>query len=214
MKASASLIPLILCAFTCACSQTPVRPTQPQSPTSPFAPTVACSLPSQVARDTPFANLGGGSWERWAEPADKLAYGCEGGKDDVRLLKDSESEIIVEYSALGGADVANDISVEYSAYQYTGQRPIENQLRQRYADFCDALSVRLYGMKLPPAFKTRLLNESAYSTTDSANEYAEKVGGGYVRLSSIKTGARGAKVIMLDVHFFASEEEFKIYNHA
>jgi len=173
-----------------------------------FAANVVCSLPQQVAPNTPFANLGGGTWGRWGDSNGELDYGCNGGKDSITLKDDGNVNITAEYGAIGGPQIAHYISVEYSAFQYTGQTPTEKQLRQQYADFCDKLSEKLYGVKLPAQFRRRLLDESTYSPTSTANEYAEKVGSGYVNLSSNKNKAL---MIMLDVHFFSSEAEYKAY---
>ena len=173
-----------------------------------FAANGVCSLPQQVAPNTPFANLGGGAWGRWGDSNGELDYGCNGGKDSVTLKDDGNVNITAEYGAIGGPQTVHYISVEYSAFQYTGQTPAEKQLRQQYADFCDKLSEKLYGVKLPAKFRKRLLDESTYSPTSPANEYAEKVGSGYVNLSSNKNKAL---MIMLDVHFFSSEAEYTTY---
>jgi hypothetical protein len=173
-----------------------------------FATSVVCSLPKQVARNTPFADLGGGTWGKWADSGGELDYGCNGGQDFIRLRKDGSVDITAEYGAIGGAQIPHYISVEYTAFQYNGQTGAEKQLRQRYADFCDKLSETLYGLKLPKEFRKRLLDESTYSSTDTANEYAQKIGNGYANLSSNKNKAM---MISLDVHFFSSEVEYKTY---
>jgi hypothetical protein len=56
--------------------------------------------------------------------------------------------------------------------------------------------------------RKRLLDESTYSSTGTANEHAQKVGNGYANLSSNKNKTM---MIMLDVHFFSSEVEYKTY---
>ncbi len=178
------------------------------STTPSFATNVICSLPKQVAPNTPFANLGGGTWGKWSDDQNpELNYGCNGGKDSTKLKDDGNVDITAEYGVIGGAENAHQVSAEYTAFQYTGQTPAEKQLRQQYADFCDKLSLKFYGAKLPEKFRKRLLDESAYSTSNTANEYAEKVGTGYVNLSSSKNKA----MIMLDVHFFSSEAEYQKY---
>jgi hypothetical protein len=101
--------------------------------------------------------------------------------------------------------------VQYTAFQYTGQSQSEKQLRQQYADFCDKLSERFYGAKLSEKFKKRLLDESTYSPSGTRNGYAEKVGSGYVNLSSNKNKTI---MIMLDVHFFSSEVEYRTYKNS
>ncbi len=137
-----------------------------------------------------------------------MDFGCNGGKDSTKLKDDGNVDITAEYDAIGNADVVHYVSVEYTAMQYSGQTPDEKKLRQEYADFCDKLSEKFYGVKLPEKFKKRLLDESTYSQSGTANEYAEKVGSGYVNLSSNKNKT---VMIMLDVHFFSSEDEYKKY---
>jgi hypothetical protein len=173
-----------------------------------FATTVVCSLPKQVARNTPFADLGGGTWGKWGDSGGELDYGCNGGQDSITLRKDGGVHISAEYGAIGGAEIPHYISVEYTAFQYNGQTGTEKQLRRQYADFCDKLSEKLYGLKLPQEFRKRLLDESTYSSTDTANEYAQKIGNGYANLSSSK---KKSMMIMLDIHFFSSEVEYKTY---
>lgn len=225
---SLSLLVLILFVISCANSKdreirTSPSPTPANSASSSanspanqnpeastaqaFATNVICSLPKQVAPNTPFANLGGGAWGKWDNSGGELAFGCNGGEDSIWLIDDGNVKINAEYGVIGGAQNAHQISVEYMALQYTGLTPAEKRWRQQYADFCDKLSAKFYGVKLPEKFRKRLLNESAYSTSDTANEYAEKVGNGYVNLSSSKNKA----TIMLDVHFFSSEAEYKKY---
>ena len=68
-----------------------------------FATTVVCSLPKQVARNTPFAELGGGSWGKWGDSGGELDYGCNGGKDSITLRKDADLDITAEYGVIGGA---------------------------------------------------------------------------------------------------------------
>ena len=176
--------------------------------TPTFATTVVCSLPKQVARNTPFAELGGGSWGKWGDSGGELDYGCNGGKDSITLRKDAGLDITAEYGVIGGAQIPHYISVEYTAFQYNGQTGAEKRLRQHYADFCDKLSETLYGLKLPQEFRKRLLDESQYASANTANEYAQKIGNGYANLSSNKNKTM---MIMLDVHFFSSELEYKTY---
>ena len=173
-----------------------------------FTPNIVCSLPKQVAPNTPFANLGGGSWGKWDDSGGDLGYGCNGGKDSYKLVASDNGDITAEYGAIGGADAVRYVSAEYMAMQYTGLTPAEKQYRQQYVDFCDKLSMKFYGAKLPEKFRKRLLDESTYSASGTANEYAEKVGNGYVNLSSNKNKNI---MVLLDVHFFASEAEYKKY---
>jgi hypothetical protein len=173
-----------------------------------FETTVVCSLPEQVAEDTPFADLGGGTWGKWGDSGGELDYGCNGGQDSISLRKTEDVDITAEYGVIGGAQIPHYISVEYTAFQYNGQTGIEKQLRRQYADFCDKLSEKLYGLKLPQEFRKRLLDEATYSPSGTANEYAHKIGNGYANLSSNKNKTM---MIMLDVHFFSSEAEYKTY---
>jgi hypothetical protein len=174
---------------------------------SGFSINVICSLPNQVATETPFAHLGGGSWGEWDRSGGELAYGCNGGKDQIWLVDDDKLKISAEYGVIGGVQTAHQVSAEYTALQYGGLTPAEKKWRNQYADFCDQLSKRFYGEKLPELFRKRLLNEAAYSTTGTSNEYAEKVASGYLNLSSNKNKT----TVMLDVHFFSSEAEYEKY---
>jgi hypothetical protein len=178
------------------------------SPNPNFAIDVICDLPKQVAPNTPFASLGGGTWGKWSQSGGELDYGCNGGKDSIKLINNGSNDITAEYTVVGGAQVAHQVSAEYTATQYNKDIPSEKRMRQQYADFVDKLSEKFYGVKLPENFRKRLLDESKYSTTDTANEYAEKVGNGYVNLSSSKNKT---SMIMLDVHFFSSQAEYEKY---
>jgi hypothetical protein len=189
-------------------ASTPASSNSTDSLTPNFATTIVCSLPKQVARNTPFADLGGGTWGKWGDSGGELDYGCNGGQDSISLRRNDGVDITAEYGVIGGAQIAHYISVEYTAFQYRGQTVAEKQLRQQYADFCDKLSETLYGLKLPKEFRNRLLDESTYSSTGTANEYAQKIGNGYANLSSNKNKAM---MISLDVHFFSSEVEYKTY---
>ena len=173
-----------------------------------FTPNIICSLPKQVTPSTPFANLGGGSWGKWNDSGGELDYGCNGGKDSFKLVASDNGDITAEYGAIGGVDTVHYVSAEYMAMQYTGLTPAEKQHRQQYVDFCDKLSMKFYGAKLSEKFRKRLLDESTYSASGTANEYAEKVGNGYVNLSSNKNKNI---MVLLDVHFFSSEVEYKKY---
>ncbi len=178
------------------------------STTPSFATNIICSLPKQVAPNTPFANLGGGSWGKWNDSGGELDYGCNGGKDSFKIVASDNGDITAEYGAIGGADAVHYVSAEYMAMQYTGLTPNEKKFRQQYVDFCDKLSMKFYGAKLPEKFRKRLLDESTYSASGTANEYDEKVGSGYVNLSSNKNKNI---MVLLDVHFFSSEAEYKKY---
>lgn len=233
LKNPGSLSFLVLLLFVLSCanlkdqqnrastSSTPARSTSPSansnspanqnasaSTAQNFTPDVVCSLPKQVAPNTPFANLGGGSWGKWDDSGGDLDYGCNGGKDSYKLAASDNGDITAEYGAIGGADTVRYVSAEYMAMQYAGLTPDEKKLRQQYADFCDKLSIKFYGVKMPEKFRKRLLDESTYSASGTANEYAEKVGSGYVNLSSNKNKN---VMVLLDVHFFSSEAEYKKY---
>jgi hypothetical protein len=225
-----SFLVLLLFALSCAnlkdrqnlnLASTPVNSTSPSansnssanqnasaSTAQNFTPEIVCLLPKQIAPNTPYANLGGGSWGRWSDSGGELDYGCNGGKDSVYIISSDNGDITAEYGAIGASQTVHYVSVEYMAMQYTGLTPDEKKLRQQYIDFCDKLSVKFYGVKLPEKFRKRLLDESTYSPSGTANEYAEKVGIGYVNLSSNKNKN---VMVMLDVHFFSSEAEYKKY---
>lgn len=173
-----------------------------------FAVNNVCSLPKEVAPITPFASLGGGTWGKWHDDGGNLDYGCNGGKGMIKLLASDNGDIIAEYGAIGGKDVVHQVSAEYMAMQYTGLTASEKKFRQDYANFCDKLSVKFFGTKLPEKFRKRLLDEATYSPSGTANEFAEKVGSGYVNLSSNKNKN---VMVLLDVHYFSSEAEYKQY---
>lgn len=183
------------------------------SPKTSFVISVwrATNCEDQVAPNTPFANLGGGSWNKWDNSAGELDYGCNGGKDSYKLLEDDNGDITAEYGAIGGADTVHYVSAEYTAMHYKGLASGEKKIRKQYADFCDKLSLRFYGVKLPDKFRKRLLDDSTYSTSGTANGYAEKVASGYVKLSSNKNKSM---MILLDVHFFSSETEYQKYKNS
>lgn len=189
-------------------SNSPANQNTSTSASQSFATSVVCSLPKQVAPNTPFANLGGGTWGKWHDSGGDLDYGCNGSKGMIKFKEDSNGDIIAEYGVIGDAGIVHQVSAEYMAMQYTGLTPDEKKFRQQYLDFCDKLSVSFYGVKLPEKFKKRLLDESTYSPSGTANEYAEKVGSGYVNLSSNKNKN---VMVLLDVHFFSSEAEYKKY---
>jgi len=208
-----SLLALILLMWSawvlgCVNSTAPSGNSPPTDAADNFSTNGVCSLPQQVFPGTPYASLGGGSWERWGDSDGELDYGCEGGRDYIKLRSDPMVEITAEYGVIGGPRTVHYVSAEYMATQYAGQTHEEKEARRQYADFCDRLSEKFYGQKLPPSFRKRLLDESTYSESGMANEYAERVGKGYVNLSSIKNQT---KMILLDVHFFSSEEEYKTY---
>ena len=225
---SISFLVLVLCVISCANLKDRENRTAPSpaptnaassenlptgqriesSITASFAAKSVCSLPKQAAPNTPFANLGGGTWGKWGDSNGDLDYGCNDAKDSINLKADGNVEITAEYGAIGGTNAARYISAEYMAMQYSGQTPTEKELRQQYADFCDKLSEKIYGQKLPAKFKKRLLDESTYSASGTANEYGEEVGNGFVNLSSNKNKTI---LILLDVHFFSSEAEYKKY---
>ncbi len=221
-RSSLSLLVLLLLVISCANLDNQENRTSQNSTSSSansnapanqnasqsFEASIVCSLPKQVAPNTPFANLGGGTWGKWSDSGGDLDYGCNGGKDTVKILASENGDITAEYGAIGGKDIVHYVTAEYMATQYTGLTSAEKQHRQQYVDFCDKLSQKFYGVKLPEKFRKRLLDESTYSPSGTANEYAEKVGSGYVNLSSNKNKN---VMVLLDVHFFSSEAEFKKY---
>lgn len=220
------LIPLILLGVVClscfngrksAESSNNVPKTQPQveqdnDKIGGFPTGEICSLPQKVAVGGPFASLGGGIWGKWKDTGGETDFGCNGGKDMIEIVKrtpvSDDLEIIAEFGVIGGKTKAHYISVEYDANQYNGLSPEERKYREQYADFCDKMSLRLYGTKMPAKFRKRLLDDSAYAPAGSASEYAEKVGNGFLGLSSTKNKTM---MILLDVQFFASEEEYQKY---
>lgn len=178
---------------------------------SPFALNVVCSLPKKAFRNTPFARLGGGSWGKWNDSGGELDYACNGGTDSIKLKKTDESDITAEYGVIGGANQVRYVSAEYTAFQYLGQTRDERVLRREYVDFCDKLAELLYGQKLSKGFRERMLNESRYSPSGTANEYAEKIGSGYLTLSSNRN-----KSLMFQIHlqFFPSEAIYRRFKNA
>jgi hypothetical protein len=192
-------------------SPSPVAQNSPTNQTSSsstrFSIDNVCSIPQQISGNSPFAGLGGGTWKKWGESAGDLEYGCDGGNESVKL-EQATARISARYGAFGDAQAVHYVYAKYMALQYGGVTPVEKPLRQQYFDFCDGLSERLYGKKLPEKFKKRLADESTYSTRDKPSEYQEKVTDGYISL-----GARKEKEGMttLEVRFFTSEEEFKKY---
>ena len=172
-----------------------------------FSTNNICSIPKEVAGKSPFANLGGGKWEKWGEADGELDYACSGGNESVKL-EDRIAKITARYGAMGGERTAHYVSAKYTALQYGGKTPVEEQLRLRYLDFCNDLSKNFYGQKLSEKFAKRLADESTYSNTEAANEYHEKAGNGYVNLAARK---EKDAMITREVRFFASEAEYKKY---
>ncbi len=176
-----------------------------------FATNIVCSLPRQVFPGTPFANLGGGRWAKWGDSGGELDHACEGGTDLIKLKNElGVVDITTEYGPLGNAQSVHYLSAEYTAFQYTGQTSGEKALRLQYADFCERLSEKLYGKRLPEKFKQRLIDESTYAPTGVPNQYAEKIGSGYVRLFSNKN----KNMLHLNVAFFPTEGDFRTYKNS
>jgi hypothetical protein len=193
---------------TPATSTTSARSESGESPkASSFATTAVCSLPAVVFKNSEFARLGGGNWRKWSNEGGELDHACEGGTDLIKLKNDGALDVAAEYSVLGNAESVHYVSAEYTAFRYAGPSETEKTLRRQYADFCDRLAMKVYGTKLSETFRNRLLNESTYSTAGSANSYHEKIGIGYIRLSS----NRNDKMVMLDVHLFPTESDFRTY---
>ena len=134
----------------------------------------------------PYENLGGGNWGKWNDSGGNLDYECNGGKDSVKIKEDENGDITVEYGAIGDADVVHYVSAEYTAIQYTGLTQTEKKFRQEYADFCDKLALKFYGVNYLEKFRKRLLDELTYSASGTANEYGEKVGDGYANLNRFR----------------------------
>lgn len=172
-----------------------------------FSVSNICSLPKEVAGNSPFADLGGGTWGKWGDSEGELDYGCNGGNDSAKLEKEI-AKVSAAYGALGRVDTVRFVFVKYTALQYGGKTPVEERLRHQYFDFCDNLSDKFFGQKLPEKFKKRLTDDSTYSSQGAANEYHEKAGTGYVNLKASKNTTA---MVTLELRFFASEAEYKKY---
>jgi hypothetical protein len=172
-----------------------------------FSATNVCSLPQNVAADSQFAALGGGTWAKWDDAGGELSYGCSNSTDSIKL-EDVTAKIKAYYAVLGDAEKAHNISAKYVALQYGGKIPTEGQIRQQYVKFCDSLSTKLFGAGLPEESKKRLADESV-SSSEAAREHQGKVGNGYVNITSRITKAG---MMEMEVEFFPSEDEYKKYS--
>ena len=175
-----------------------------------FSTANVCSLPSELSKDSPFAGLGGGMWEKWDDSDNELSYSCEGGKDSIKL-EDVTAKISAGYSALGDETTVRVVSATYMALQYGGETPVEKPLRQKYYDLCENLSRKLVGQMLPDKFKKRLMDEAGYSATGADDEYTEKVEKGFL---SLATRRDKTDLIRLEVSYFPSEAEFRKFKES
>jgi hypothetical protein len=172
-----------------------------------FSKDQVCNLPKAVGGSSALAELGGGTWGKWGDSGGDNDYGCNGGKDSVKLEQQT-AKISASYGAFGDVDTLHSVFAKYLALQYGGKTPVEGDLRRQYIDFCDGLAAKFYGQKLSENFKKRLIDESTYSSSDAAGRYSEKIGDGYIDLA-----AKKEKEVMftLEVRFFANEADYKKY---
>ena len=176
--------------------------------TSGFSTQQFCDLPKQIAPNTPFGALGGCKWGKSVDLGDKeMDFSCS-GEEMIKLQNQATQEIAVEFSPWGGEKSVHYLSLEYTANNIGGLDPNESKFRQQYADFCDKVAEKLYGVKLSEKFRKRLLNESTYSPKGVTNLYGEKVGNGYITLSTNKVQST---MILLYVTYYSSEDEFQKY---
>jgi len=167
-----------------------------------------CSLPTEIARNSPFGALGGGKWAKWGDDSEGgLNYGCSGGKDSVKLEQET-AKITARYDVMGEASAAHYVSTKYTSLQYGGKPPAEKGLRQAYINFCDELSTKFYGHPLPEKLKKHLQDETTFSPSEKPHNYHEKVANGYVNLAARR---EGDAMVALEIRFFASEAEYKKY---
>ncbi len=175
-----------------------------------FSTDDVCTLPQEVVKNSPFASLGGGTWEKWDEAGGELSFSCTGGKDSVKL-EDVIAKISAGYSALGSENAVRAVSATYVALQYGGEVPVEDQLRQKYVDLCDGLSRKFFGQPLPNNLRKRLADESTFSTSGAASEIKEKVGNGMISLRNRK---EKTDLIRLEVNFFPDEAAYTKFNES
>ena len=175
-----------------------------------FSVEAICTMPQDVVKDSPFAGLGGGGWDKWDDAGGGFSYSCTGGRDSIKL-EDVTAKISGRYSALGDQNGVQVVSATYIALQYGGKTPVEGPLRQKFVEFCDGLSRTFYGQPLPEKFRTRLTDESAYSEGASPDEYIEKTGNGLISLSARK---EKSDLIRLEVNFFPDETAYKKFRES
>jgi len=196
-----------------ASANLPVNQNSPSPPNPNYATSNICSAPKEIAANTPFAKLGGGKWEKWGASDGYLSYGCKDAKNLSNSIDiKTENPIMyvgVKYDALGEAQAVHNVATEYTAGQTPIIVPDEKKYREQYADFCDKLSSKFYGLKLPDTFKKKLLDESAYSPYETVIKYGEKVGTGYVIMTSEMS--REKDLIRLKVYFYSNEIDYNKY---
>src|SRR6185369_1658679 len=114
-----------------------------------------------------------------------------------------------KYDALGEAQAVHNVATEYTAGQTPTIVPDEKKYREQYADFCDKLTSKFYGLSLPGSFKDKLLHEANYSPYETDIKYGEKVGTGYVMMTSEMS--REKDLIRLKVYFYSNETDYNKY---
>ena len=88
-----------------------------------------CSLPKAVGGSSPLADLGGGTWGKWDNSGGENDYGCNGGKDSVKLEQET-AKMSAFYGAFGSSDNVHYVFAKYAALQYGGKTPVEGKLRR------------------------------------------------------------------------------------
>ncbi len=174
-----------------------------------FNSSSVCSLPRNLTGGSPFAGLGGGTWEKWEDNENGFNYSCSGGTDSLKL-EEVVAKIRGGYSALGDREMVRAVSATYIALQYGGKTKEESALRPKYADFCDLLSRNLFGEPLPESIRKRIMDE-ALAGKANGPEFSEKVGQGLITL-----GVRKEKtdLLRLEVNFFPTEADFKKFKNS
>jgi hypothetical protein len=211
---------LVICALACVKpTSTDNRPVATTTPTATIAtsapPTgvnsafqieTVCNLPKQSSAGTPYAQLGGGAWSKWIDEGGDLDHSCNGGTDEIKLKKTSDVEVIAEYQVFGSVDRVHYIAVQYTAFQYLATTQDEKAIRKSFAEFCNQLANGMFGKELSKTFTNKLLKETTYYPAGTANEYGEKIGSGYVNLS---TNKNKTLMYLLNVKFFPSEGDYQ-----
>jgi len=190
----------------------PANQNFPSPPNLNYATNTICSAPKEIAPNTPFAKLGGGKWEKWGASDGYLSYGCKDTKNlsnSVSITSGADLYIGFKYDALGEAQAVHNVATEYTAGQTPTIVPDEKKYREQYADFCDKLTSKFYGLSLPGSFKDKLLHEANYSPYETDIKYGEKVGTGYVMMTSEMS--REKDLIRLKVYFYSNETDYNKY---
>ena len=165
-----------------------------------------CSLPKEVAPNTPFGKLGGGRWARTSNFDEEWDYDCEGDTDFLQSEENEKGTIALEYGAIGGPTDVKYLSIEYTATRFKGLDKSELEHRKSYVDFVDRISKRLFNEPLPDAVKKQLLGTKDIRKEDSGTP----VGSGYVNTS---VNLSGKTAVMTDIHFFESPKAYELYKN-